>query len=166
MKVDIDLVADALSVQWAPRARAASQIVGRPGRPGVRVHFNEAGDVVGFEALGWSRRTEDPTGVEVVVHAGDSVETLAGDHPLARALAGTNLETDADHRPMHDGAPMITLAEAARMVGRERSWLSREMGAGRLQALKIGRTWWTSPDWVERYINGRHRDQRKRPATR
>jgi len=57
--------------------RAASQLVGHPGRPGARVHFNEAGDVAGSEALGWSQRTEGPADVAVAVHAADSSETLA-----------------------------------------------------------------------------------------
>lgn len=166
MKVDIDLAADALSVEWATRARAASQLVGRPGRPGARVHFNEAGDVVGFEVLGWSQRTEDPTDVAVAVHAADSSETLQADHPLARALASSGLQTDAEHRPMHDGQPMITLGEAARLIGKERSWLSREMSAGRLRAMKIGRTWWTSSDWVESYLHGRDRSRREKAAAR
>lgn len=166
MKVDIDLAADVLSVEWAARSRAASQLVGRPGRPGARVHFNEAGDVVGFEVLGWSQRTEDPTDVAVAVHAADSADTLAADHPLVEALGSSSVETDAEHRPIHDGEPMITLAEAARLIGKERSWLSREMSAGRLRAMKIGRTWWTSSDWVESYLNGRNRSRRETAPAR
>lgn len=166
MKVNIDLAADALSVEWATRARATSQIVGQPGRPGARVHFNEAGDVVGFEVLGWSQRTEDPTDVAVAVHAADSSDTLPADHPLAKALGRSSVETDAEHRPMHDGQPMITLAEAARVIGKERSWLSREMSAGRLHAMKIGRTWWTSTEWVESYLQGPDRSGREKAAAR
>jgi len=166
MKVDIDLAADALSVEWAPRARAASQVVGRRGRPGVRIHYNEAGDVVGFEVPGWSRRTEDPTDVAVAVHALDSAETLTQDHPLVQALAAATVETDEENRPLQDGEPMITLTEAARLIGKERSWLSREMSAGRLRALKIGRTWWTSPDWVQSYLHGRDRSRREKAAAR
>lgn len=113
------------------------------------MHFNEAGDIVGFEVLGWSQRTEDPTDVAVAVHAADSSKTLPTDHPFAVALAGPGVETDAEHRPTHDGQPMITPGEAARLIGKERSWLSREMSAGRLRAMKIGGTWWTSSDWVE-----------------
>ena len=45
--------------------------------PTARVHFNEAGDVAGSEALGWSQRTEGPADVAVAVHAADSSESLA-----------------------------------------------------------------------------------------
>ena len=155
MRVDIDLVADALSVGWGRRGRASSQVIGRPGRQGARVHYNDGGDVVGFEVLGWSTRAEDPTEVAVSVHAESSAEVLSFDDELVKALAAATVETDQEHRPLQNGQPMITLAEAALLIGKERSWLSREMTAGRLLALKIGRTWWTSQSWVDAYLEGR-----------
>ena len=165
MKVDIDLAADAVSVGWAPRSRAHSQIVGRSGRAGARIYFNEAGDVVGFELLGWSHRTDDPTEVAVAVHAADSGEQLPKRHPLTQALSRPSIETDASHRPIQGGEPMITLAEAAELTGKERSWLSREMKSGNLRALKIGRTWWTSQSWIDSYTHGHDRRRMRGAAS-
>ena len=51
------------------------------------------------------------------VHAAELAEALAGDHPLAQVLTGSTVETDAEHRPVQDGEPMITLAEAAQLIG-------------------------------------------------
>lgn len=50
---------------------------------------------------------------------------------------------------------MITLAEAALLIGKERSWLSREMTANRLIGLKIGRSWWTTRGWIDAYLEAR-----------
>jgi hypothetical protein len=86
MRVEIDQTADAASIQWAPRARAASQVVGRPGGRGVRLYFNDAGDVVGLEVLGWSTRTDTPAEVQVVVQPSQAGELLDGEHALARGL--------------------------------------------------------------------------------
>jgi len=166
MRVDIDLVADALSVGWGRRGRASSQVIGRPGRQGARVLYSERGDVVGFEVLGWSTRAQDPTEVAVSVHAASSAEVLSVDDELAKALAAATVETDQEHRPIQNGQPMITLAEAALLIGRERSWLSREMTAGRLLALKIGRTWWTSRSWVDAYLDSRLTRPRARSVAR
>jgi hypothetical protein len=116
--------------------------------------------------LGWSQRTNDPTEVDVAVHPPDSAEQLAQNNPLSQALHTTSLATDTEHRPLHDGRPMITLAEAALMTGKERSWLSREMTTGHLRAMKIGRTWWTYTDWVQDYLNGRHRKRKDKAAAR
>ncbi len=167
MKVDIDLVADAASIEWAPRARGLSQIIRKGNRPGVRVHFNEVGDVVGLEVLGWSRRTDAPTDVDVKLHGLDSPQTLGADHSLVRALKESGLETDVQNRPIQGGKPMLSLPEAARLTGKERSWLSREMASGRLQAMKIGRSWWTSQEWIQSYMQGRDQvRQQKRAAAR
>jgi hypothetical protein len=129
------------------------------------MYFNEAGDVVGFELLGWSHRTDDPTEVAVAVHAADSAEQLPKRHPLTQALSRASIETDASHRPIQDGEPMITLAEAADLTGKERSWLSREMKSGNLRALKIGRTWWTSQSWIDSYTLGHDRRRMKGAAS-
>src|SRR5437764_1204062 len=87
MRIEIDQTADAASIQWAPRACATSQIVGRPGGRGVRLYFNDAGDVVGLEVLGWSERADAPAEVQVVVQPAQSGELLASAQPFARALA-------------------------------------------------------------------------------
>jgi Protein of unknown function (DUF2283) len=156
VRIEIDPAADAAAIEWAPRARGESQVVGRPGARGVRLYFDAAGDVVGLEVLGWSRRAETPREVRVVVHAERAREALPGAHPLARAMSeGPAVATDDRHRPLHEGRPMLTLAEAAARVGRERSWVSREMTAGRLRALKIGRSWWTAREWVDEYERAR-----------
>lgn len=166
MRIEIDPVADAAAIEWAPRAPGASQVVARPNGRGVRLFFNDTGDVVGLEVLGWSHRTETPHEVRVVVHPAQTGEVLPGEHPLARALSDAPaLTTDDQHRPLQEGQPMLTLAEAAARIGRERSWVSRQMAAGRLRALKIGRAWWTAPEWVEAHIRGqaeRRSDQWRR----
>ena len=87
MRIEIDQTADAMSVQWAPRARGASEEVRRPGGRGVRLYFNEAGDVVGLEVLGWSARADALAEVQVVVHPTPAGELVSGDQPLARDLA-------------------------------------------------------------------------------
>jgi hypothetical protein len=46
---------------------------------------------------------------------------------------------------------MISLGEAVRALKLERSWLSRELNAGRLRGQKIGREWWTTRDWLQQY---------------
>jgi hypothetical protein len=156
VRIEIDPAADAAAIEWAPRARGESQVVARPGARGVRLYFDAAGDVVGLEVLGWSHRAETPQEVRVVVHAERAGEALPGAHPLARALsAAPGVATDDRHRPLHEGRPMLTLAEAAARVGRERSWVSREMAAGRLRAVKIGRSWWTVPAWINEYVRAR-----------
>jgi hypothetical protein len=87
MRVEIDQTADAASIQWAPRARAASEVVAKPGRRGVRLFFDDAGDVVGLEVLGWSTRTDAPAEVQVVVQPAQAGEVFGEEHPFARALA-------------------------------------------------------------------------------
>jgi hypothetical protein len=164
VKVEIDLDADALSVEWAPRASGSSEIVRRPDRRGVRIYYDNDGNVVGFEALGWSGRTSDPTAVDVVVHPRGSGRVLAPDTPLAQALAGSALVTDIDNRPVRGGKPMLTLGEAATLIGKERSWLSREMSSGHLRGMKIGRAWWTSKAWVDEYVRARSRRKIKTAA--
>jgi hypothetical protein len=156
VRIEIDPAADAAAIEWAPRVRGQAQVVGRPGARGVRLYFDAAGDVVGLEVLGWSHRAETPQEVRVVVHAERAGEALPGAHPLVRALStAPAVATDDRHRPLHEGRPMLTLAEAASQLGRERSWVSREMTSGRLRALKIGRTWWTVPEWVGEYDRAR-----------
>lgn len=158
MKIEIDPVADAAAFEWAPRAPGTSQVVSRPDGRGVRLFFNDIGDVVGLEVLGWSHRAETPQEVRVVVHPSQAGKVLPGEHPLARALSDAPaLTTDDQHRPLHENRPMLTLAQAASRIGRERSWVSREMAAGRLRALKIGRAWWTSLEWVDAYARTRSR---------
>lgn len=80
MKVDIDLAADAAAIQWAQRAPGRSKLFSQPGGRGVRLYFSDAGDVVGMEVLGWSKRTDTPTDVQVVVHSSDEGEILGEDH--------------------------------------------------------------------------------------
>jgi hypothetical protein len=87
MRVEIDQTADAASIQWAPRARAESQVVGRPEGRGVRLYFDEAGDVVGLEVLGWSQRTASPAEVQVVVHPAPAGDLLPADDALSRELS-------------------------------------------------------------------------------
>jgi len=90
--------------------------------------LSAAGDVVGIEVLGWSERTADPS--EVAVRVAGVADVLAEDDPLARALAGgltVPVSTSSAGRPVDDaGQPMITVREAAEIIGRERSWITRQ----------------------------------------
>jgi len=160
MKVTIDLVADAAAFVWGERAKGASTTAEVPGR-GVRLMLSAAGDVVGIEVLGWSARTADPS--EVAVRVAGVADVLAEDDPLARALAGgltAPVSTSSAGRPVDDGGqPMITVREAAQIIGRERSWITRQLHAGALRGRKIGNEWWTTRDWALHYRHTRSTTQ-------
>ncbi len=165
MKVDIDLVSDAATLQWAPRTSGASRLVNTHGR-GVRLLLNEAGDVVGVEVLGWSRRTHEPADVQVHIHTGESAEVAPDDDPLVVALNAAQTHTDLSGRPLEAGVAMLSLAEAAAALELERSWLSRELNAGRLRGRKIGREWWTTREWLGEYRARRAATGRSQRAAR
>ena len=151
MDVTIDLVADAAAMVWGKRAAGASRTVDVPGR-GVRLMLSEAGDVVGVEVLGWSARTADPSAVAVRVSG--VAEVLAAADPLARAaMAAAPPATSPAGRPVDDdGRPMLTVREAAALIGRERSWITRQLHAGALRGRKIGNGWWTTKAWCDAYL--------------
>ena len=157
MRVDIDLVADAASMIWGDRTGGSSTLADVPGR-GVRLLLNAAGDVVGIEVLGWSQRAGDPANVGVRVTA--SAEVLAPNDPLAAALnhPGPAIPAvTAAGRPVDENqSPMLTLREAAEQIGQDRSWISRQLNAGKLRGRKIGNEWWTTHEWIQDYID-RHR---------
>jgi hypothetical protein len=156
VRIEFDPATDAAAIEWAPRACGESQVVGRPGGRGVRLYFDAAGDVVGLDVLGWSRRADAPHDVQVVFHNVPAARAPSGDNPPPRTRAeAPSVTTDEWHRPLRHGAPMLSLKEAASGLGRERSSVSREMAAGRLRALKIGRGWWTTPEWVQEYLRAR-----------
>ena len=114
MRIEIDPAADAAAIEWAPRARGESQVVARPGARGVRLYFDAAGDVVGLEVLGWSRRAETPQEVRVVVRLRQGRARSRTTTRSPRALSeASGVATDDRHRPLHEGLPMLTLAEAA-----------------------------------------------------
>lgn len=172
MQIAIDPRADALDIRWGAPAPGQSMVVGDVLKGGVRLYRDDTGAVVGLEVLFWSRRTEAPQDVQVTVYSSEAAEVVPDDHPLARALlsgaAGSAVETDHEGRPVHEGTPMLSLAEAAARIGRERSWIARELAAGRLRGRKIGREWWTLPAWVDAYVAEhatRRQDRlRQRPA--
>ena len=152
MDVTIDLFADAAAMVWGKRAVGASKTVDVPGR-GVRLMLSEAGDVVGVEVLGWSARTADPS--EVAVRVAGVAEVLANDDPLARALAAMAAAPPATSpagRPVDDdGRTMLSVREAAALIGKERSWITRQLNAGALRGRKIGNEWWTTRAWCDAY---------------
>jgi hypothetical protein len=150
MKVSIDLAADAAKMQWAPRARGRSYVVEVDGR-GVRLLQNEQGDVVGVEVLGWSTRSEVIASVEVAVVGLEQAEVLDGDSDFGQQLLAKDLAMDEDGRPLHEGRPMLSLTEAAKILELDRSWVSREVSKGRLESLRVGSQAWTTEQWVAAY---------------
>jgi len=152
MNVNIDLVADAAAMVWGERAKGASTVVDVPGR-GVRLLLSATGDVVGVEVLGWSQRTADPS--EVAVRVAGAAEVIPDDDPLALALAaapaGPGPVTSAGRPVDDDGKPMLNVREAAELIGKERSWITRQLTSGALRGRKIGNEWWTTLAWVNAY---------------
>ena len=153
MKVSIDLVADAASLVWGERT-GGSTGVDVPGR-GVRLMLSAAGDVVGVEVLGWSQRATDPS--DVVVRITGVADVLDDDDPLAMALAASAAPvTTRDGRPADDsGQPMVSVREAAARIGKDRSWITRQLNSGTLRGRKIGNEWWTTDQWIEDYLHAR-----------
>ncbi|SDP33640.1 hypothetical protein SAMN04515671_3776 [Nakamurella panacisegetis] len=150
MNVTIDLVADAASMVWGERAKGASQVVDVPGR-GVRLLLSAAGDVVGVEVLGWSQRTADPS--EVAVRVAGVAEILDDSDPLAVALAELDAAPQVPvGKPVDEhGQPMLGVREAAELIGKDRSWIIRQLNAGALRGRKIGSEWWIAKDWAIEY---------------
>ncbi len=58
---------------------------------------------------------------------------------------------------------VITVRVAAQIIGREQSWITRQLNAGALRGRKIGNEWWTTRDWALEY---RHIRSTPRPAKR
>lgn len=150
MNVTIDLVADAASMVWGDRSKGASKLVDVPGK-GVRLLLSAAGDVVGVEVLGWSGRTADPS--EVAVRVAGVAEVLNESDPLAAALA--ELETAPDvpaGKPVDEhGQPMLGVREAAELIGKDRSWITRQLNSGALRGRKLGSEWWIARNWAIEY---------------
>ncbi len=150
MNVTLDLVADAASMVWGDRAKGASKVVDVPGR-GVRLLLSAAGDVVGVEVLGWSARTADPS--EVAVRVVGVAEVLDVSDPLALALAeleavpAVSVGKPVDER----GQPMLGVREVAELLGKDRSWIIRQLNSGALRGRKIGSEWWIAQDWAIDY---------------
>lgn len=155
MKIAIDTIADATTIQWGERAAGRSREVRGAGK-GVRLLLGSTGAVVGVEILGWSTRTVDPTDVQLSIHGADNAELLASTDPLAQALAALATTdpiapADTRGRPTRNGQPMIPAVEAAQALGLDRSWLNRLMNSGKLRAEKIRGGWWTTPEWIEAF---------------
>jgi uncharacterized protein YuzE len=168
MEVRIDPEADAVKIEWGTKPGVRSRAVGDPAGGGVVLDEDEDGNVVGVEVLFWSHRTATALDVRVVVAdpaAGETL-TLSDDHPLARALAAgrATAAAEAGGRPLHRGAPMLPLGEAAARLGRDRSWLAREVARGRLKSVRVGRQWWTTPEWVDAYAAARRPPPGRRRA--
>ena len=155
MNVNIDLVADVAAMVWGERAKGASKAVDVPGR-GVRLLLSAAGDVVGVEVLGWSERSANPA--EVAVRVASVAEVISDDDPLALALAtapaGPVPFTHAGRPADDDGKPMLNVREAAELIGKERSWITRQLNSGALRGRKVGNEWWTTLAWVNTYKAG------------
>ena len=49
----------------------------------------------------------------------------------------------------------ITLAEAARISGLSRFTLKAQARNNRLQAVKLGRDWFTTREWLQQYLDSR-----------
>lgn len=150
MNVTIDLVADAASMVWGDRAKGASKVVDVPGR-GVRLLLSAAGDVVGVEVLGWSGRTADPA--EVAVRVAGVAEVLDESDPLTAALAELQDAPDLPAgKPVDElGQPMLGVREAAELIGKDRSWIIRQLNSGALRGRKLGSEWWIARAWAIEY---------------
>lgn len=150
MNVTIDLVADAASMVWGNRAKGASKVVDVPGR-GVRLLLSAGGDVVGVEVLGWSGRTADPS--EVAVRVAGVAEVLNESDPLAAALAELEAAPDVPAgKPVDEhGQPMLGVRDAAELIGKDRSWITRQLNSGALRGRKLGSEWWIARDWAIEY---------------
>ena len=150
MNVTIDLVADAASMVWGERAKGASKVVEVPGR-GVRLLLSAAGDVVGVEVLGWSGRTADPS--EVAVRVAGVAEVVNATDPLAAALAELAAAPNVwAGRPVDEhGQAMLGVREAAELIGKDRSWITRQLNSGALRGRKIGSEWWIARNWAIEY---------------
>ncbi len=61
-----------------------------------------------------------------------------------------NLPEDTLHpNPLEQ---ILTLAEAARLSGLSAHTLTQQAERGKLQARKIGHTWITTKDWLDKYL--------------
>ena len=150
MNVTIDLVADAASMVWGERAKKGSKVVEVPGK-GVRLLLSAAGDVVGVEVLGWSGRTADPS--EVAVRVAGVAEVLNETDPLVAALAELAAAPNVQAgRPVDEhGQAMLGVREAAELIGKDRSWITRQLNSGALRGRKIGSEWWIARNWAIEY---------------
>lgn len=116
----------------------------------MRLLLSAAGDVVGVEVLGWSSRTADPS--EVAVRVAGVAEVLDED-PLAAALAELDAAPDVPAgKPVDEhGQPMLGVRAAAELIGKDRSWIIRQLNSGALRGRKVGSEWWIARDWAIEY---------------
>ncbi len=63
----------------------------------------------------------------------------------------------SDETNAEDKKRQISMMEAAEMYGFSHSYLSRMAKNGRLNAIRIGRSWVTTPADVEEYIRSRRK---------
>lgn len=58
---------------------------------------------------------------------------------------------------MPDRPDYLTLAEAAQTANLTAGTLKQQIRNGRLEAVKLGRQWFTTTEWVQEYLNSRQR---------
>ena len=109
MRVEINQTADGACIEWAPRVSEANQVVRRPGGRGVRPDYDEAGDMVELDELGWSLRA-------LVSRLGSFGVSLAdAAHVAAAQIGGADYLVTNDHRlarraAQADVARLLTVA--------------------------------------------------------
>ena len=55
-----------------------------------------------------------------------------------------------------EGYEFMTMAEAARSCGRSTSTMKQQARSSRLQAVKRGKQWFTTKEWLQEYLGSRH----------
>lgn len=53
-------------------------------------------------------------------------------------------------------ADAITVSQAARLTGKADITIRRALQERRLNGTKIGRMWFTTPEWIAEYLIGEH----------
>ncbi len=124
MKLMIDLVADAAAFVWGERAKGASTTPEVPAAGCAWVHGPRIRPRSGSGSPGW--RTCWPRTIR---------------SPLL-SRAGSRRRCPRARPVVDAGQPMITVREAAQIIGRERSWITRQLHAGALRGRQIGNEWW------------------------
>ena len=83
-------------------------------------------------------------------------EVLDETDPLAVALAALEAvpaPVGVAGRPVDErGAPMLNAREAAERIGKDRSWITRQLNSGSLRGRKVGSEWWIAQAWADAYI--------------
>src|SRR5688572_220000 len=94
----------------------------------------------------------------------DLVEIASRLQRLQNELASTAaeivyiFESNAVHRTAYDGeqglGEVLTLTQAAKLMGRSRSWTHEQVRSGVIPAIRLGTRWWVRKRALERWLQG------------